>query len=176
MEPYFQQPQLWVNTNKSTMIVLRRLCIIHRMNNGHSQSLQCISHFSLKCRHIFQSMQAWVFFFPVFSDVDNKKAGKRALPDAFSKIWWKLGKKKCRAQGMLASAIRRLLNCMQKPFPRQSSNLCNCKHDCRHRPQPFTDTKPRLQPAFDNTWEPVFHSWCGDTPGACMHFLTQRSQ
>lgn len=90
MNPHSQQPQLWVNTNKSTMIVLSRLCIIYRMNNGNSQSRQCISHFFRKCRHTFQAIQAW-FSSPLY--VDNKKAGKRALPDAFWKICRKLKKK-----------------------------------------------------------------------------------
>lgn len=164
MNPYFQQPQLWVNTNKSTMIVLGRLCIMYRMNNGNSQSHQCISHFFLKCRHIFQAIRAWVVFFPMWI---IKRPVKGHWLISSPRSGGKLGKKKKRsAHGMLAYAIRKLADAKSTSVSHPTCATASTTTPTL-RAQLFANAKQRQQLASVQSGlttthhrEPVRFSWC----------------
>lgn len=131
MNPYFQQPQLWVNTNKSTMIVFSRLCIIYRMNNGNSQSHQCISHFFHKCRHIFQAIQASGFFPSMWIIKRLLKGTAWCFLEDLAEAEKNLEPKACLPL-QFKSCLKAHTIQMQKQFPRQSPNLCNGKHNYGH--------------------------------------------
>lgn len=137
MNPYFQQPQLWVNTNKSTMIVLGRLCIMYRMNNGNSQSRQCISHFFLKCRHIFQAIRAWVVFFPMWI---IKRPVKGHWLISSPRSGGKLGKKKnvaptaCLPTQFESSRMQKARQSVTRLVLPRAQLRRRCAHSCSQTP------------------------------------------